>query len=1088
MESGIWLDIRDGNSENIIIKENNIMNNGDGICINDYHDNYNSFTIIDNKISLNEGHGLNIYGSYKNKITGNIISDNNNGLLLSYSYDNIFRNNTFKNNLNNLYVEGGEIYHYHQDIDTTNTIDGKKIYYLVEQTDLVIDESFNIGYINLISCKNITLKNLIISNEIIGLLIINTTYSNVEELKIYNNTQCGIRLYHSSNNSIKKCNIYNNSDSKGIKLFYSSNNSLTKCHVYNNDIGIDIEYSNYNNLTKNNIAQNNNGILFSGCYYYGSEDKNRIFSNNISNNYNGINLRRSNGNIILGNNIINNFYGINSYGYYYSRNLNNIIDFNNISSNEYGIFLQYYSNENKVTNNTCNLNNVSGIYLDSCYDTLISNNNCSLNSGHGISLKYSDDCVIDGNILNDNKAVFEPSTEGLIGYWKMDEEYWNGTVGEVADSSGYGNNGTSMNGANTTEFGMFGRCGNFDGQDDYVDCGNYADLNIINAITIEAWINFHYGGSMNPRIISKGADFDGYELLTLSTGDKRKVCFSIGTTFLDSKTYINNNTWYHLACTYDGYTMRIYINGVEDSFCSKNGPIPTNNFNLNIGRKSKSAYDLYKGLIDEVKIYNRALSHEEIIQLISANGIHLFESENNLISNNTCRNNRNGIHLESYSRKNIIKNNTCINNLNGIKLDSSSSDCRIIKNYCLYSNVNGIHIGQSSSNTVINDNIILSNVNGIDIYQSRRNEIKENTIVSNNNGLYLHFSNSNTIKANNISKNCDGLILKWSSNNNIIDNSILQNDESGIVTSDSFLNIINGNEISWNNNHGLYFYESYVNDLIDNEIKNNRIAIEQEYCEKNTILDNIVINNEESIRLTNVKDIVVKNNIFYDSYYEGIRGWICVNCTFSNNYLENSGYEGIQLWDSKNCNILENLIRGHSSGIYIHHSINMNINGCEVENNYRYGISLDNSDSCIIINNNISDNNYGIYIEYDSNSNSILHNNFINNEENSSYDEGINIWDDGEYGNYWDDYKVKYPKSRRIPLKGIWDTPYNIEGGDNKDNCPLLKRWPKPSSAPTPKTHSTVNSYIFRIFNIFPHLNRFLEHFPILNRLLNFLK
>jgi len=1068
MQYGICLDNYAGNNKNNIIKQNNIMNNGDGIFICNHWDNEMKFTIIDNKICSNNANGINIHRSYNNKITGNIISNNNNGLLLTYSYDNIFRNNTFQNNLNNLNVEGWEIYNYHQDIDTTNTIDGKKIYYLVEQSDMIIDESYNVGYICLISCRNITLKNLTTTNEIIGLLIVNTTYSNIEYLNIYNNSQYGIRLYYSENNSIKKCNIYNNSNSKGINLYFSLNNSITKCHVYNNDIGIDIEVSGYNSITGNNITKNNNGILFSGVYYYNSGDNNKISGNNIINNNYGINLRNSKGNIISENNIIKNFYGVSSVGYY-SCNLKNIIDFNNISSNEYGIFLQYYSNENKIKNNTCNSNNVSGIYLESSYDTIISHNNCSLNAGHGISLRYSDDCVIDGNIVNENKAVYKPNTEGLIGYWKMDEKYWNGTIGEVVDSSGYGNNGTSMNGANTTEFGMFGRCGDFDGQNDYVKVPNIIDG--LNAVTIEAWFNFVDSNTWR-WVYGGGPSFNYNPGMSVHPG-MNVMRYHWRTTYdsfynQDGSIEIVPNTWNHIAYIYDGSTIKSYINGELDFSRSSKGTIVAP-LTQAIGAGFWDANEYFYGYIDEVKIYKRALSHEEVIQLISSNGINLYESENNLISNNTCRKNRNGINLESYSRNNIIKNNSCINNQCGIKLNSSSSNCKITKNYCLYNNLNGIHIGQSSSNTDINNNLILNNTNGINIYQSRRNEIKENTIVSNNkNGLFLHFSNSNTIKANNISKNCYGLILEWANNNNIIENSIFKNDKNGIETSDSCLNTIADNNINWNNDHGLYFFESFVNDLLGNEIENNDIAIEQEYCEKNTILDNFVKNNGESIRFTDVKDIVVKNNIFYDSYYEGIRGWICENCTFSNNYLENSGYEGIQLWDSKNCIILENLIRGHSSGIYIHHSINININGCEVEDNYRYGISLDNSDSCVITNNNISGNNYGIYIEYDSNNNSIYHNNFNNNEDNSSYDEGINIWDDGEFGNYWDDYKEKHPKARKMPLKGIWDTPYNIEGGDNKDNCPLLKQWSKALSTPTPKTHKTISSLFLRILNHFP--------------------
>ena len=50
----------------------------------------------------------------------------------------------------------------------------------------------------------------------------------------------------------------------------------------------------------------------------------------------------------------------------------------------------------------------------------------------------------------------------------------------------------------------------------------------------------------------------------------------------------------------------------------------------------------------------------------------------------------------------------------------------------------------------------------------------------------------------------------------------------------------------------------------------------------------------------------------------------------------------------------------------------------------------------------------------------------------------------GKKGNYWSDYKEKYPDAKKQPFKGIWDTPYEIEGGDNKDTCPLLKQWPDP--------------------------------------------
>ena len=89
--------------------------------------------------------------------------------------------------------------------------------------------------------------------------------------------------------------------------------------------------------------------------------------------------------------------------------------------------------------------------------------------------------------------------EGLVGHWKMDEDSWNGTVDEVIDASGYDNHGNQglehyppsyriYTGATSIGAGKYDRAGEFDGIEDYVDCGNDASLNITDAITIEAWV------------------------------------------------------------------------------------------------------------------------------------------------------------------------------------------------------------------------------------------------------------------------------------------------------------------------------------------------------------------------------------------------------------------------------------------------------------------------------------------------------------------------------------------------------------------------------------------------------------------------
>jgi hypothetical protein len=97
--------------------------------------------------------------------------------------------------------------------------------------------------------------------------------------------------------------------------------------------------------------------------------------------------------------------------------------------------------------------------------------------------------------------------------------------------------------------------------------------------------------------------------------------------------------------------------------------------------------------------------------------------------------------------------------------------------------------------------------------------------------------------------------------------------------------------------------------------------------------------------------------------------------------------------------------------------------------------------------NNISNNFDGIYIPKNENhNNNIYHNNFINNDENA-FDLCNNTWDDGEYGNYWSDYKEKYPYARPKILKPwVWNTPYEIPRGDSKDMYPLVNQWPSTKS------------------------------------------
>jgi parallel beta-helix repeat protein len=152
--------------------------------------------------------------------------------------------------------------------------------------------------------------------------------------------------------------------------------------------------------------------------------------------------------------------------------------------------------------------------------------------------------------------------------------------------------------------------------------------------------------------------------------------------------------------------------------------------------------------------------------------------------------------------------------------------------------------------------------------------------------------------------------------------------------------------------------------------------------------------------------------------------------------------QGIFLYNAENCDIYFNrIINNDNSGITFEVNSNYNwIAGNTISNN-NIGLNLNiatgneithYNDGTNEIWNKIDNNNYGIFLSSASNSNNIYHNNLMENTQNAK-DEGSNIWDDGERGNYWDDYTGEDSDG-----DGIGDTPYEVPGGDNQDNYPMM--------------------------------------------------
>jgi hypothetical protein len=86
-----------------------------------------------------------------------------------------------------------------------------------------------------------------------------------------------------------------------------------------------------------------------------------------------------------------------------------------------------------------------------------------------------------------------------------------------------------------------------------------------------------------------------------------------------STTVISTNQWYHLAFTYNGSIRRLYINGVKEAEAAESHSIPSSSGNLHIGSMEDNGQRVYiqNTFMDDVRLYNRALSHEEILAIYS---------------------------------------------------------------------------------------------------------------------------------------------------------------------------------------------------------------------------------------------------------------------------------------------------------------------------------------------------------------------------------------------------------------------------------------------------------------------------------------
>ena len=311
-----------------------------------------SNTLTNNTANSNNNDGIVLYGSNSNTLTNNTANSNNaSGIYLDDSDHNAIENNTM--NENGISISGIlENWNSHI-IETTNTINGKPVYYYKNTNGFIVP--YGGGQVILANCTWMNVENHNYSNGTVGILV---GYSS--QITIENNT-CesnynGIYLSSSSDCTIEN-NTYLSNNDNGIYLEESNNCSITNNTCENNDNGIYLEESSNSSITNNTCENNDNGI------YLDDSDHNTIENNTCENNNYGIYLLSSSSNILTSDNLIlNNNCSYNYYGIHMETCNNNIISSNFIiKNNYYGVYISGDSSDNNFylnnfMNNTFNIN------------------------------------------------------------------------------------------------------------------------------------------------------------------------------------------------------------------------------------------------------------------------------------------------------------------------------------------------------------------------------------------------------------------------------------------------------------------------------------------------------------------------------------------------------------------------------------------------------------------------------------------------------------------------------------------------------------------------------------------------------------
>ncbi|WNZ28349.1 MAG: right-handed parallel beta-helix repeat-containing protein [Candidatus Bathyarchaeota archaeon] len=333
----IGLYMFDGTSNNIIVENTIIGPSDQSFQIGIWLQGSTNDKLINNTVKGYNEFGVYLYLTSNCYISGNVVTDNKIGISVEYSTGNIFRDNQIYGNTENFLVAFKDFEDVVHDADDSNIVNGKPIYYWVNKHNISVP--FDAGFVALINCSGISVQNLEISNNGVGILCYSTTGSVIKNNTFELNGNA-IEIRNSQNITVS-FNTINGSIHSGIRLASSYNIQIFENMLVNNAFGITLSGYNYQHTG-----------------YEGSNNVS-IRCNNFTGNTPAIDVSRSNNNIISGNNFTDN--------------------------GSAGIRL-VNCQENLVVNNTFTANLAPAVYLSGATNNIFYHNNFINNRTEGLSI------------------------------------------------------------------------------------------------------------------------------------------------------------------------------------------------------------------------------------------------------------------------------------------------------------------------------------------------------------------------------------------------------------------------------------------------------------------------------------------------------------------------------------------------------------------------------------------------------------------------------------------------------------------------------------------------------------------------------